>query len=80
MKIKEKFENIILDNNDLIPAVNQCEEVADNLAINFGNWLDNNQYDRLIDGRWISTIIDFNKSLTTEELLEKFKSSYENKM
>ncbi len=61
------------DENIALQNAKECEKIADDYAIEFGNWLDKNQCDRLTDGRWLSSIINFNKSFTTEELLEIFK-------
>lgn len=72
MTLKEKFEKALI-NNWLYDNAIKCEKIADDYAIEFGNWLDNNQYKRLIDGRWISTIVNSNKSFTSKKLLEIFK-------
>jgi glycosylphosphatidylinositol transamidase (GPIT) subunit GPI8 len=67
MTLKEKFENVeimfesqigSLKYDELSEASNQCEQIADDFAIEFAEWLDS---------------IKKNEIFTTKQLLELFK-------
>ena len=75
MTLKEKLFNAIFDNawefktENVVP---ECEQIADNYAIEFAEWINRVSY-RSFDGNWYLTQIDEDIKKTTEELLEIFK-------
>jgi len=66
-KLCEPFDGLRTETAD------KLEVIADDYAIEFAEWKDNNQYVRLIDGNWVSLIIDIDAIYTSKELLEIFK-------
>jgi hypothetical protein len=76
MTLKEKLRQNLtghLSNDKTEVDVNIAAKIADDYAIEFAEWKDNNQYVRLIDGNWISLIIDSDTIITSKELLKIFK-------
>jgi hypothetical protein len=76
MTLKEKLRQSLtghLSNDKTEVDVNIAAKIADDYAIEFAEWKDNNQYVRLIDGNWVSLIIDSDTIITSKELLEIFK-------
>ncbi len=73
MTLKERFIKESLDIRYQVLEPEKFEKIADDYAIEFAEWKDNNQYVRLIDGNWVSLIIDIDAIYTSKELLEIFK-------
>ncbi len=74
MNVKEKFIKILYNpnpklNSDYISA-NLCEEIANEYAIEFAEWIDKEGYIRQ-PNLWIS--LDEKSGKTSKELLEIFK-------
>ena len=77
MKLKEKFRDKILsflsDNMKEQNAI-ECEQIADEFAIEFAEWCDDNYFRMGNTSIWSdSTDWEDNIKITTKELLEIFK-------
>ena len=68
MTLKEKFDKA----TDGWIVADKCEEIADEFAIGFANWVNKVSY-RSFDGNWYLTQEDEDIKKTTEELLEIYK-------
>ena len=83
MKLKEKFDNVeimfegqmgTLKYDELCQATNECVKLADEYAIDFLEWIDNNYYFLSSDNLWYyESDGDVNDGISTKELLEIFK-------
>lgn len=70
MKLKERFREVSIGSLHDI----QCEKIADDFAIGFAEWCDNNYFRMGRLSFWSeSTDWDNNKKLTTKELLQIYK-------
>lgn len=70
MTLKEKFNNALdLDNDKYITY--ECEQIADEFAIDFAEWLYRYDNTRLPNGNWIIKL--GLKPYTSEEVLEIYK-------
>jgi hypothetical protein len=80
MTLKEKFDNVEimfesqigkLKYDELCEASNQCEQIADEFAIEFGNWIGKNTI-TYHNGKFrMKTLTPVFR--TSEQLLERFK-------
>ena len=79
MTLKEKFENIeimfegqtgILKYDEMYEASNQCEQIADDYAIEFAEWISKLEFKEYSNG-WGR--IWYKDLYSTKELLEIFK-------
>jgi hypothetical protein len=74
MKLKEKFTTMVLD-KDIVDWEKVCETIADDYAIEFAEWCDDN-YFRSGKGssNWVASLGWYDdKKFTTSVLLEIFK-------
>lgn len=75
MTLKEKFDSPImrhdLGRNEIEETKEQCEQIADEFAIGFAEWLYKWDNTRLPNGNWIIKLGV--KPYTSEEVLEIYK-------
>ena len=69
MTLGEKFGEVYIGRGTFEA---QCEQIADEFAIEFAQWINSVSY-RSFDGNWYLTQIDEDIKKTTEELLEIYK-------
>lgn len=82
MKLKEKFSVMALD-KDIAEWEEECEIIADDFAIGFSEWLQENRWYSFIQGKWNYTFeqgtsiseasYDKNYRKTSQELLQIYK-------
>ena len=72
MTLKEKLKDRMYYNHNHLEVAEECEQIADDYAIEFAQWINSVSY-RSFDGNWYLTQIDEDIKKTTEELLEIFK-------
>ena len=84
MTLKEKFDNVEimfesqigkLKYDELCEASNQCEQISDKFAVEFGNWIGKNTISYHNGKFRINTLTPV--FLTSEQLLEQFKKEKE---
>jgi len=87
MTLKEKLNDSIITNINIIESENrmcydynhlelaeECEKVADDFAIGFTDWCENNYFPSSGRSLWFDTPnFDIGKKFTTRELLEIYK-------
>lgn len=84
MTLKKKFNNVevmfesqtgTLKYDELCEASNQCEKIADDYAIEFAEWCDDNYFKNgKGNSNWSASMDwDDDEKFTTKELLEIFK-------
>jgi len=78
MKLKDKFDSPImrhdLGRNELEETKEQCAEIAEEFAIDFAEWCDDNYFRIGATSFWAESLFD-EKAIAykTEELLEIYK-------
>lgn len=76
MKIREKFNSLVPEEFGGMqePTLTECEKIADEFAISFAEWVDDNYFRMGRTNLWSeSTDWENNIKITTKELLEIFK-------